>query len=57
MEWLIFVSGGIISELWCNCNVTRPSESGLHWTYDTELVINMGSETKSLSGQVDSAIS
>ena len=57
MEWLILVSGGIVSERWCNCKVVWSLESGFHLTYDTELVVNIGSETESLSGQVDSAIS
>ena len=57
MEWLILVSGGIVSDWWCNCKVVWSLESGFHLTYDTELVVNIGSETKSLSGQVDSAIS
>ena len=57
MEWLILVSGGIVSDWWCNCKEVWSLESGFHLTYDTELVVNIGSETKSLSGQVDSAIS
>ena len=57
MEWLVLVSGGIVSDWWCNCKVVWSLESGFHLTYDTELVVNIGSETKSLSGQVDSAIS
>ena len=57
MEWLILVSGGIVSDLRCNRKVVWSLESGFHLTYDTELVVNIGSKTKSLSGQVDSAIS
>ena len=44
-ECLIFVSGGIASDWWCSCKVVRSSESGFHRTYDTELVVNIGSET------------
>ena len=57
MEWLVFVSGGIVSDWWCNCKVVRSSESDFRWRYDAELIVNIGSETKSLSGQVDSVIS
>ena len=52
MECLIFVSGGIASDWWCNCKVVRSSESGFHWTCDTEFVVNIGSEAKSPSEQV-----
>ena len=55
-QCLVFVSGGIVSDWWCNCKVVRSFQSGFHWRYDTELIVNIGSETKSLSGQVDSAI-
>ena len=57
MEWLILISGGIVNDWWCNCKVVWSLESGFHLTYDTELVVNIGSETKSFSGQVDSTIS
>ena len=57
MKWLILVSGGVVGDWWCNCKVVRSLELGFHWTYDTGLVVNVDSETKSLSGHVDSAIS
>ena len=57
MEWFILVSGGIVYDCWCHCKVVRSLESGFLWTYHTELVVNISNETKSISGQVDSAIS
>lgn len=57
MEWLILVSGGIVSEWWCDCKVARSLESGFFLIYDTESVVNIGSETESLSGKVDGAVS
>ena len=50
MEWLILVSCGIVRDWWCNCKVVWSLELGFHLTYDTELVVNVGSDTKSLSG-------
>ena len=53
IEWLVFVSGGVVMTGGATAKYSgRPNR-----VYDTELIVNISSETKSLSGQVDSAIS